>query len=110
MGAMENESTPKVYKIIAWEGRKGWAYCVNCGDRDELYQPLYKDAFLPGQIVKCIRCGEVIRTEPIAGFIRDNLVCCLDCVDRGGVLGPLTQEDFSPGEKVVCHYCGKMIL
>jgi len=106
---MNEESNPKVYEIIAWLGRKDWAYCLNCGDRDELYQPLYQDDFLPGQIVKCVLCGEVIIGEAIAGLTLNNLVCCLDCLDRGGVLGPLTEQDFLPGEKVVCHYCGKTI-
>lgn len=101
-GAME------IYEIIAWEGERGLSYCLNCGDRDERYQPLYKDDFLPGQIVKCVCCGEVIRGESKAGFRDNNVVFCLECAD------PFTDEriaeqDFPPQKKVVCHRCGKVI-
>jgi len=105
---MENKSNPKIYKIIAWRQRRDWAYCLNCGDLDELYEPLYKDDFFPGEIVKCIRCGEVIRGEPIAGLTNDTLISCLECVDSKEC-EPLTEQDFLPGEKVVCHRCGKTI-
>ena len=104
----ENESSPKVYRIIAWEGTKGWAYCLNCGDRDELCQPLHKDDFSLGGMIKCIRCGAVIRGEMIAGLIDDYLFSCLECVNPM-VDEPLTGKDFLPGEKVVCHRCGKII-
>jgi NAD-dependent SIR2 family protein deacetylase len=106
---METESTPEVYEIIAWEGERGLVYCVNCGDMDERYQPLYKDDFLPGQIIKCLRCGEVIRGEIIAGLIDVNLFSCLECLNSFRD-EPLTEQDFSPGKKVVCHRCGKAIM
>ena len=104
----ENESGPKVYRIIAWEGTNGWAYCLNCGDRDELYQPLYKDDFLFGKMIKCVRCGAVIRGKTIAGLIDDNLFSCLECM-KPMADEPLTEKDFLPGENVVCHRCGKII-
>ena len=98
----------EIYEIIAWEGEKGWAFCLNCGDRDERYQPLYKDDFLPGQIVKCFRCGKVIRGKSIAGFRDNNLVFCLEC-SNPFTDEPVAEQDFPPGEKIVCHCCGKMI-
>ena len=104
----ENESSPKVYRIIAWEGTKGWAYCLNCGDRDEQYQPLYKDDFLLGDMIKCVRCGAVIRGEMTAGLIDDSLFSCLECMNPLAD-EPLTEQDFLPREKVVCHRCGKII-
>jgi len=105
---MENESRPNVYKIIAWGERKGWAYCLNCGDLEELYQPLYRDDFFPGEIVRCIRCGKLIRGEVIAGFVDDNLFSCLECKNPF-TDEPITEQDFLPGEKVICHRCGKII-
>jgi hypothetical protein len=104
----ENENSPKVYRIIAWEGTNGWAYCLNCGDRDELYQPLYKDDFLFGKMIRCVRCGAVIRGEMIAGLIDDDLFSCLECMNPMAD-EPLTEKDFLPGEKVDCHRCGKII-
>lgn len=106
---METESTPEVYEIIAWEGERGLVYCVNCGDMDERYQPLYKDDFLPGQIIKCLRCGEVIRGGTIAGLRDGKFILCLDC-NNLFTDEPLAEQDFSPGKKVVCHYCGKTIM
>jgi len=105
---MENESRPKVYEITAWGERKGWAYCLNCGDLDELYQPLYRDDFFPGEIVRCIRCDKLIRGEMIAGLTDANLFSCLECKNPF-TDEPLTEQDFLPGEKVVCHRCGKTI-
>jgi hypothetical protein len=106
---METESNPKVYEIIAWGERHGWAYCLNCGDRDKLYEPLYKDDFFPGEIAKCVCCGEVIRGEMIAGFRDDNFVFCLECVNPFRD-EPLTEQDLLPGEKLVCYRCGKIIM
>jgi len=98
----------KEYKIIAWEGRKGWAYCLNCGDRDELYQPLYRDDFIGSGIVRCIRCEELIRGGFIAVLIDGISVSCLECAGSE-IHEPLVEQDFSPGENVVCHRCGKII-
>lgn len=98
----------ETYEIIAWEERHGFAYCLNCGDLDELCQPLYKEDFFPGQIVKCVHCGEVIRGETIACFRDDNVVSCLKCANPF-TDEPLTEQDFLPGEKIVCHRCGKII-
>jgi len=105
---MEKESRSKLYEITAWAERKGWAYCLKCGDLDELYQPLYRDDFFPGEIVSCACCDEVIRGETIAGLRDGNLFFCLDCKNPF-TDEPLTEQDFVPGEKVVCHRCGKTI-
>jgi len=105
---MDEKTRPKVYEIVAWREKHGWAYCLNCGDRDELYHPLYKNDFISSEIVECVRCGEVIRREVIAHFKYDNFVACLRCSDPDKD-DPLTEQDFLPGEKVVCHYCGKTI-
>jgi DNA-directed RNA polymerase subunit RPC12/RpoP len=105
---MEKEGSPEVYEIIAWLGKKDFSYCPDCGDRDELYQPLYKDDFLPGQIITCIRCGKLIRGKMVAGLRDDNLFFCSDCANQFADV-PLAEQDLLTGEKVVCHRCGKVI-
>lgn len=105
---MEKEGSPEVYEIIAWLGKKDFSYCPDCGDRDELYQPLYKDDFLPGQIITCIRCGKLIRGKMVAGRRDDNLFFCSDCANQFADV-PLAEQDLLTGEKVVCHRCGKVI-
>jgi hypothetical protein len=98
----------KIYKIIAWVGAKDWPYCLKCGDRDELYQPLYRNDFFPGEIIRCLRCGRVIRGEVIAGLIDNKLVLCLECTSAE-VYEALAEQDFSPDEKIICDRCGKTI-
>ena len=98
----------KEYKIIAWLASDDSAYCLNCGDLDDLSQPLYRDDFFPDQIIKCAWCEEVIKGETIAKLTPDDEVSCLECANTW-TDEPLTEQDFLPGEKVVCHYCGKTI-
>jgi hypothetical protein len=96
------------YRIIAWAGERDWPYCLDCGDLDKLYQPLYRDDFFPGVIIKCHCCGKVIRGKAVAGLIKDKLILCLECASPE-VYEPLAEQDFLPDEKVICERCGKTI-
>jgi hypothetical protein len=104
---MEYESKAKEHRIIVCEGKRK-AYCLNCGDLDERYQPLHRDDFITTDIIRCFRCGEVIRGQAVVGLVDDKLALCLECAGSQ-VYEPLGEQDLLPGEKAVYHCCGKTV-